>query len=270
MAMGATIWPSAWNPRTLARFRPRAPRMLSKGSSSGLTNSGDQFWTQNSPNVPEVAEFAYRFGAALAAGDFDDDGFDDLAVGVPTEDGDQAGVVHVIYGTSNKLAGTDNALLSAAILGYVSSQINRFGVSLAVGDFNRDGHDDLAIGASSEDVEGQDDAGAVYVLYSQNDGVGSDAQVWNQNSEFIIDSSEPFDQFGFALTAGDYNGDGYADLVVAVPGERTNGLVSVGAVHVIFGFFVGLIEDGNHFWQQSLLSASDGDEVTDSFGFAFG
>lgn len=71
------------------------------GSAIGPTTAGDQVWHQNRPGVRGVAERDDRFGAALASGDFDSDGFADLAIGVPGESirGRRAGAVHVLYGS---------------------------------------------------------------------------------------------------------------------------------------------------------------------------
>src|SRR5206468_7203763 len=80
----------------------------SKGLSATLTKT-NQIWTQNSGSVDDSAEVGDEFGASLAAGDFNGDGFDDLAVGVLFEDIGSiidAGAVNVIYGSSSGLSAT--------------------------------------------------------------------------------------------------------------------------------------------------------------------
>ena len=73
------------------------------GSPQGL-QAGDppvQVWSQDSPGVKDRAESGDVFGRAIAAGDFNADGFLDLAVGVPFEDLGgvrDAGAVEVLYG----------------------------------------------------------------------------------------------------------------------------------------------------------------------------
>jgi FG-GAP repeat len=81
------------------------------GSSGGLqaTSPDDQFWTQDSPGVRDTADSRDDFGSSLVAGDFNNDGFADLAIGVITEDvgtaGD-AGAVSVLYGSAGGLQAT--------------------------------------------------------------------------------------------------------------------------------------------------------------------
>src|SRR6056297_3054095 len=87
-----------------------------------------------------------------------------------------------------------------------------FGKALAVGDFNGDGCDDLAIGVLGEDltVEGEniENAGAVNVLYGSKSEEGSDGgltakdnQLWHQDSDGIADVAEAADNFGSSLAA---------------------------------------------------------------------
>jgi FG-GAP repeat len=79
------------------------------GSAAGLSGSGSQYFTQNTPGVASSAERYDAFGAALAGGDFDNDGASDLAVGAPREDLGgipNAGAVNVLYGSAGGLSGT--------------------------------------------------------------------------------------------------------------------------------------------------------------------
>jgi hypothetical protein len=71
------------------------------GSASGLTGSGSQLFRQGAGSVGGTPEFDDEFGRALAAGDFNNNGVSDLAVGVPLEDiagRENAGAVNVLYG----------------------------------------------------------------------------------------------------------------------------------------------------------------------------
>ena len=79
------------------------------GAAVGLTSTGNQFFDQNSPGVSDSAETNDGFATALAAGDFDNDGRADLAVGVPAEDIGaivDSGVVHVLPGSASGVTAT--------------------------------------------------------------------------------------------------------------------------------------------------------------------
>src|SRR6185503_10360710 len=127
------------------------------GSSSGLTSSGDQFWTQDSAGIESGAENNDAFGSALAAGDFDKDGFADLAVGVPGEGvGTKLaiGAVSVIRGSSSGLTSTNDQFWTQDSSGVLDAAEDKdgFGSALATGDFDNDGFADLAIGLPGETV----------------------------------------------------------------------------------------------------------------------
>ena len=138
------------------------------GSANGLTATGgagipaSQFWSQNSPGVPGASESGDHFGSALAAGDFNGDGFSDLAIGAEGEDividgvgnFSNLGAVTVIYGSANGLT-TTNPPVAAQFWDetdfdefnqgrLVLVEEDGFGSSLAWGDFNHDGVGDLA------------------------------------------------------------------------------------------------------------------------------
>ena len=83
------------------------------GDESGPSTTDDEQWHQDTPNVEGPAEVGDRFGEALASGDFDGDGYGDLAVGAPLDGVGsiaKAGVVNVIYGARSGLNGGDTQL----------------------------------------------------------------------------------------------------------------------------------------------------------------
>jgi hypothetical protein len=144
------------------------------GSASGLTGTGSQVWTQDSPGVPDTAESGDHFGDALAAGDFDHDGFADLAVGVDLEEVDGAegaGGVNVLYGSAGGLTGTGSQFFTQ--VGGAVERSDFFGRALTSGDFNHDGFTDLAAAAPLESVGGVTLAGAVSILPGSAGGLTS-------------------------------------------------------------------------------------------------
>jgi len=244
------------------------------GADDGLVGEGGQLWHRDSPGVQGAAGRGDRFGAAVAAGDFDDDGFVDLAVGVPGdkvngEDG--AGSVSVLYGTKQGLSGSDDQIWSqdsAGIVG-IAGAGDGFGAALAVGDFNRDGHDDLAIGAPGDIVGGAEGAGQIHILYGSDTGLtatGNDRL--HQGTSGVPGKPQAGDKFGAALAVGDFDGDGYDDIAVGVPGESSKEKSSIGKVNVLFGGPAGVTSAGSELWSQASKGVGSRPQARDRFGAA--
>ena len=150
------------------------------GSSHGLqaVSPDDQLWNQDSVGVKGASQTGDKFGAALATGDFNNDGFTDLAVGVPFEDVGtvpDGGAVEVLYGSAAGLQAItpDDQFWSQDTVGVKGSAQDSdvFGSTLATGDFNGDGFADLGIGVPFEDVGTAVDAGSANLLYGSSAGL---------------------------------------------------------------------------------------------------
>ena len=245
------------------------------GTATGLTGAGSQFLTQDSPGVPGGAEPDDSFGLALAVGDFDGDGFADLAVGVPSEDlgaNIDAGAVNVLYGTASRLTGTGSQLVTQDSPGVGSSAEGEdaFGSTLAAGDFDGDGFADLAVGVWRENVGAAANGGAVNVLYGTAGGLtGAGSQFLTQDSPGVPGGVEPDDEFGFALGAGDFNRDRFADLAVGAPGEDFVGAADRGGVvNVLRGSAGGLSGAGSQLFTQDSPGVPGVAETGDNLGLA--
>jgi hypothetical protein len=245
------------------------------GTASGLTGAGSQLFTQNSPEVPGIAEPGDGFGDALAVGDFDGDGFADLAVGVTFEDVGaivDAGAVNVLYGTASGLSGTGSQLFTQDSPGVGSSgeREDDFGWTIAAGDFDGDDFADLAVGVWRENVGAAANGGAVNVLYGTAAGLtGTGSQFFTQNSPGVPGSVEPDDEFGFALGAGDFDSDRFVDLAVGAPGEDYAGAPDRGgAVNVLPDSAGGLTGTGSQLFTQNSPGVPGVAELGDNHGSA--
>jgi FG-GAP repeat protein len=248
-----------------------------RGSASGLTASGDQFWTQDSPGIIDTAETRDGFGRALAAGDFDDDGFSDLAIGAPGEtigntDESAQGAANVLYGSSSGLTATFDEFWHQDVSGIESGAEtgDQFGEELAAGDFDDDGHSDLAVGLPDEDVNGKVDMGAVNVIYGVSTGLSAAGdQFWTMDSSGIQGTAGANDLFGTGLGTGDFNGDGRMDLAIGAFFHDVGTAQDAGSVNVLYGSSsTGLTSSNNQLWTQDSSGVEESAESTDLFGWA--
>jgi hypothetical protein len=174
------------------------------GSATGLTAAGSQLFTQNTPGVPGTADEGDYFGNALASGDFDNDGFADLAAGAPFEDVTSrrdAGAVSALYDSADGLTTTGSQLFTQA--GGTVEAGDWFGFALTIADFNGNGFADLAAGAPSETVGTLLGAGAVSAIYGTADGLTTNGgQIFTQDTPGVPGVAEDEDLFGNALATG--------------------------------------------------------------------
>ncbi len=113
--------------------------------------------------------------------------------------------------------------------------------SIAVGDVNGDGFNDLILGDPAADVEEGDrrDAGKVYVIYGRP-GLESIYDLAKSHADIVVTGARPGDMLGTSVAVGDINGDGRLDLIIGAAGaDGPDGLPErrrdAGAVYVIYG-----------------------------------
>ncbi len=201
--------------------------VISPGSERGLTTTGTRSFS-----VGDLGTEAGRFGRALAAGDFNQDGFDDLAVGIPqlnTFGGPDRGAVWIYAGTESGLQVAPYLRLDYDDVETFEDDYANFGWALAVGDFDDDGFPDLAASAIGQDNH----SGVLYFFFGSDDGLSLDGM--QQMYPYTVGGfSAQNSQFGYSLAAGQLDGEGGDDLVVGAPFTNVEHQNNAGRVYFYF------------------------------------
>lgn len=195
----------------------------------------------------DTNDFLGNFGS-LVVGDFNGDGVEDIAIGAPFASGPgntrpKAGEVYVVYGPIPKGASIDLGGVFTPGIGpttiYGADAGDQFGSSLATGDINGDGLDDIIIGAPYADGFGnkKDDTGEVYVILGKS-GLPLTAiiDIAEQEQDMVIFGKDPRDLCG-SVASGDINGDRIDDIIIGCENAASlaNRRENAGEVHVIWG-----------------------------------
>ncbi|WP_447038382.1 FG-GAP and VCBS repeat-containing protein [Streptomyces sp. DSM 118878] len=260
-------------------------------------------YSQNSSGVPGSAEKGDFFGSDTAYGDFDHDGFDDLAVAAIGEDvGSDAdgGTAQILWGSKNGLSG------GTTLKDPRPTKHDFFGGPMQAGDFNGDGKDDLAIGASSgaatidiykggftrgggtgghytvlPPIHSGEDAGPLNLHSGDVNGDGKDdlivdgfstaddynANLWLPGSSRGVTTTGVQRLPGGHITdVGDTDGDGYGDIIIGLTwDDGIAGAHKGGSVHVVKGNANGPYGGSDVITQDSPGVPGSG-EKGDSFG----
>jgi len=165
-----------------------------RGSAAGVRASTD--WTASG-----LGDLAH-FGAALGSGDVNGDGFSDVVVGAPGDGADLAGRIHVFHGSSYGLSGSADQVLEPDS----GAAGDLLGASIAVLDLDGDGLDDIV----STSTDGTGAQSRVVIFLGSASGISPEPDA-------VLDSHGGIDGFAHEVAAaGDFDGDGRADLLVRV------------------------------------------------------
>lgn len=181
-----------------------------------------------------------RLGYRVSTGgDINGDGFDDLLVGAQYSDdgpGTDSGSIFVLYGSASLSADYDiaGAGVSVTITGKAAS--DSLSRCASTGDVNRDGFDDIVMGAPANDDGASPNAGALYVLFGGS-SLAANIRLDGAGANMTLLGKAADDNLGTAVNGlGDVNGDGFDDFIGSAQYNNDGpGANDDGAAYIIFG-----------------------------------
>ena len=185
--------------------------------------------TETKLTASDAAE-SDRFGISVsAAGDVNDDGYDDIVVGAygDHEEDDDSGSAYLYLGSPSGIDLSSEAKLTASD----GDSENYFGYSVSgAGDVNGDGYEDVMVGAYKDDHNGTD-SGSAYLYLGSSTGIDPSSE-----TKLLASDGSYYDKFGVSVSgAGDVDGDGYDDVIVGAVEDDDMGS-DAGAAYLFHGF----------------------------------
>lgn len=211
--------------------------------------------TQTGTLTTSTSAIAY---ADAATGDFNRDGYADVALNYR----DAGGIGRVTW-----FKGGASGLTKVSVISV------RGGRSIAAGDVNGNGYDDIVIGQPSATESGGRAGGQVTMVPGTATGFTTTGMtVIHQDTTGVPGGDESGDAFGTSVSTGDYNADGYADVLTGAPGEdlARDGVnrANAGTVTLVKGTSAGLTGSGSVSVSQDTTGVPGATETNDKLGSA--
>ena len=184
-------------------------------------------------------------GAVASRIDLNGDGYDDLIIGARdrSEAGPDAGAVYVVFGHPDPWD-AEMSLVDAdgSFQGVIDNEQAGWSVA-GLSDVNWDGFDDLLVGAPYNDQQG-DSAGKAYLVLGKAAGWGQDVSLGDAEASFVAAGLDETAKLGQAVaSAGDVDGDGLGDLLVAAPLRHAGAYFDNGETFLFLGRTSGWATD---------------------------
>jgi FG-GAP repeat len=240
------------------------------GSAQGLKAAHNQVWTQDSTGVPGTGEAGDLFGRSLATGDFNGDGFADLAAeSLEAAAGQfEAGAVTVLYGSPGGLTATGSVVLTRQFVGTLGNP-DHFGWSLAAGNLGGGPEAELVAGVPGADPGTNDDAGAFDVFDGSPTGLAQGAMIeFDLDSPGIPGDAALGDELGFSTATGQLGKSAELDLVVGAPSLQVGSHTGAGSVLVMYGTPAGLSATGSRQFDEGTAGVPGNPQTDGHFGDA--
>ncbi len=224
--------------------RPGAGRTFIIFGSPSLYSAGIIDISKPRPDVVAINGEAAgdEFGILVFSGDVNGDGFDDAIIGAELADPSgryEAGKAYVVFGSADmRTRGAVDARDRTRVLAIdgVAAE-DHLGYHVTSGDLNRDGCDEVIVGARHADTGESRDAGAAYIVFGNRD-LASKGEIDLAGATpgvLRVRGAQPWENVGDRMNTGDLDGDGFGDLLIGAAGYDSPSGTEAGAVYILFG-----------------------------------
>jgi len=234
-------------------------------------------------NLPFTFDPGDYFGQLSSIGDWNGDGIPEIAVGSYWADGggSNRGVYYILYMNSSTTIDSFHKISDAPLGGFTGSLADgdKLGSHIvAIGDINKDGVIDLAVGQHGDD-DGGTDAGGLWIMFMNANGtIKGQQEISGTQGNF--NALDPVDNAGYDISAiGDYNGDGIPDVSISATADDDGG-TNRGALYILYldttgevksyhkisdtqGGFTAILDDNDALGRHAYLGDIDNNGIGD-------